>query len=95
MTRFQLSDEVFGTCPRLLATLQVLEPTGSAPKAGEPRLVSYLGARWTLSATASGQDVPGQKSDDDDRRRDCDDGHGGGGYDHAAILARVRRRTRR
>jgi hypothetical protein len=58
-------------------------------QAGEPRLVSYLSARWTLSSTASGQDVPGQKSDDDDRRRDRDDGDGGGGYDHAAILASV------
>jgi hypothetical protein len=51
------------------------------------QLVSYLGARWTLPSTASGQDVPGQKSDDDDGRRDRDDGDGGGGYDHAAILA--------
>jgi hypothetical protein len=51
-------------------------------------LVCYLGARWTLSSTTSGQDVPGQKSDDDDGRRDSDDGDGGGGYHHAAILAR-------
>ena len=50
-------------------------------------LVSYLSARWTLSSTASGQQVPGQKSDDDDRRCDSDHGDGGGGYDHAAILA--------
>jgi hypothetical protein len=56
-------------------------------------LVSYLSGRWTLSSTTSGQDVPGQKSDDDDRRRDSDDGDGGGGYDHAAILASVRRRN--
>jgi hypothetical protein len=65
---------------------QALERTGSSPSR-RPQLVSYLRARWTLSSTASGQDVPGQKSDDDDRRRDCDDGDGGGGYDHAPILA--------
>jgi hypothetical protein len=87
MTRFQLSDGVFGTCPRLLANSASARADGLAPKAGEPQLVSYLGARWTLPSTASGQDVPGQKSDDDDRRRDRDDGDGGGGYDHAAILA--------
>jgi hypothetical protein len=52
-------------------------------------LVSYLSARWTLSSTASGQEVPGQKGDDDDRRRDSDDGDGRGGYDHAVILASV------
>jgi hypothetical protein len=68
-----------------MPTTQALEPDGLAPKAGEPQPVSYLSARWTLSSTASGQDVPGQQSDDDDRRRDRDDGDGGGGYDHAAI----------
>jgi hypothetical protein len=78
---------LFGTCPRLLADYTSARPDGFAPKAGEPQLVSYLSARWTLSSTASGQDVPGQKSDDDDRRRDRDYGDGGGGYDHAAILA--------
>jgi hypothetical protein len=46
-----------------------------------------LSARWALSSTTSGQDVPSQKSDDDDRRRDSDDGNGGGSHDHAAILA--------
>jgi hypothetical protein len=60
---------------------------GARVQAGEPQLVSYLSARWTLSSTASRQDVPGEKSNDDDRRRDRDDGDGGGGYDHAAILA--------
>jgi hypothetical protein len=65
-----------------------LNPIGlPASKAGEHSGVSYLSARWTLSSTASGQDVPGHKSDDDDRRRDRDDGDGGGGYDHVAILA--------
>jgi hypothetical protein len=88
MTRFQLGDELFGTCPRLLADYASARADGLARvKAGEPQPVSYLRARWMLSSTASGQDVPGQKSDDDDRRRDRDDGDGGGGYDHAAILA--------
>jgi hypothetical protein len=73
-----------------MPTTQALEPTGSH-KAGEPQLVSYLSARWTLPSTASWQDVPGQKSDDDDCRRDRDDGNGGGGYDHAAILASLAR----
>ncbi len=73
-----------------MPTTQALEPTGSH-KAGEPQLVSYLSARWTLPSTASWQDVPGQKSDDDDCRRDRDDGDGGGGYDHAAILASLAR----
>jgi hypothetical protein len=87
MSRFQLAEEVFAIRPRLLADYARLEPTGLAPKAGEPQLVSSLRARWTLSSTASRQDVPDQKSDDDDRRRDRDDGDGGGGYDHPAILA--------
>jgi hypothetical protein len=91
MSRFQLGDELFGTCPRLLADCASARADGLARvqsrRADEPQPVSYLSARWTLSSTASGQDVPGQQSDDDDRRRDCDDGDGGGGYDHAAILA--------
>src|SRR5947209_698407 len=79
---------LFGTCPRLLADCARARADGLAPsKADEPHPVSYLSARWTLSSTASGQDVPGQKGDDDDRRRDRDDGDGGGGYYHAAILA--------
>ena len=88
MTRFQLGSKLFGTCPRLLADCARARADGLAPsKADEPHPVSYLSARWTLSSTASGQDVPGQKGDDDDRRRDRDDGDGGGGYYHAAILA--------
>jgi hypothetical protein len=94
MPPFPLCEEALAPAAAPSPSAQALERTGSR-QAGEPQLVSYLRARWALSATASGQDVPGQKSDDDDRRRDCDDGHGGGGYDHAAILARVRRRTRR
>jgi hypothetical protein len=61
--------------------------SGARAGAGEPQLVSYLRARWTLSSTPARQYVPGKKSDGDDRRRDRDDGDGGGGYDHAAILA--------
>src|SRR4051794_31392006 len=58
-----------------------------SPVSVAARDFDYLSARWTLSSTPSGQDVPGQKGDDDDRRRDRDDGDGGGGYYHAAILA--------
>jgi hypothetical protein len=72
---------------RLLRRVRKRSSVRARAQAGEPQLVSYLRARWTLSSTASGQDVPRHKSDDDDRRRDCDDGDGGGGYDHAAILA--------
>jgi hypothetical protein len=90
MTRFQLGSKLFGTCPRLLAHCARARADGLAPsKTDEPHPVSYLSARWTLSSTASGQDVPGQKGDDDDRRRDRDDGDGRGGYNHAAILALV------
>jgi hypothetical protein len=88
MTRFQFGDELFGTCPRLPADYASARADGLARvQDDDPQPVSYLSARWTLSSTASGQDVPGQKSDDDDRRRDRDDGDGGGSYNHAAILA--------
>jgi hypothetical protein len=83
----QAGDEVFGTCGGSFAECASGSSGRARAKADEPQPVSYLSARWTLSSTASGQDVPGQQSDDDDRRRDCDDGDGGGGYDHAAILA--------
>jgi hypothetical protein len=83
----RLGDDVFGHLRRLLRRARTRSSGRARIQTGEPQLLSFLRARWTFSSTASGQDVPGQKSDDDDRGRDCDDGDGGGGYDHTAILA--------
>jgi hypothetical protein len=63
----------------------VAEVVEVADRSGFAR-VSCLAARWTLSAAAARQDVPGQEGDDDHCRRDSEDGDSGGGYDHTAIL---------